>query len=408
MTAVMRPFDHAAVAPERAAAGARSEVNPVVRAAFYLFVFSIPFEMPQRTVPYEIPTLVGVLFLATTLLNPTACFRRVPAAGRWFIAYLWVFAMVAVVIAGDYPVLVWHLFLVMLQLVLIFWVATNLLRDERVWRGVLLALVLACCLRAGLQVAGIAVTAREQWTGGERITALGQNANLSAMILSAGLVGVVGLRLGVFTWPLVAMLGVAIIQTGSRGGLLCAAVGMLMFLWQGRTVWLRVRNAAVGLAAISLLSWGAVHSTVMRARFQQAATEHTLAGRERIYPALIEMFGERPLLGWGPIDNQFEIARRIGDQLRPRRDAHNLVGELLTATGIAGAIPFLIGLALCVRAGWRGRKGPHGIVSFALLCAVLVGTISGTWIAAKVLWLALAFALAAGTTPGTGVRPCAV
>jgi hypothetical protein len=255
VTAAVRSFvAPGAALPARPPALAPSAVNPVVRAAFYLFVFSIPFELPQRTIPYEVPTLVGMLFLATTLLNPSACYRRMPAAGWWFVAYLWAFGLVTIVTAGDYPALVWHLFLVMLQLVLIFGVATNLLRDERVWRGVLVALVLACCARAGLQVLGIAVTAREQWTGGERITALGQNANLSAMILSAGLVAVAGLRLGIVTWPLAALLGVAIIQTGSRGGLLCAAVGMVMFLCQGRTLWLRVRNAAVGIIAISLLT----------------------------------------------------------------------------------------------------------------------------------------------------------
>ena len=93
---------------ERARTAAPSTVNPVVRAAFYLFVFSIPFELPQRTIPYEVPTLMGMLFLATTVLNPSACYRRLPAAGWWFVAYLWAFALVTVVIAGDYPALVWQ------------------------------------------------------------------------------------------------------------------------------------------------------------------------------------------------------------------------------------------------------------------------------------------------------------
>ena len=109
------------------------------------------------------------------------------------------------------------------------------------------------------------------------------------------------------------------------------------------------------------------------------------------------MFSERPLGGWGPITNQFEVARRIDERAVPRRDAHNLVLELLTATGVVGAIPFLVGLGLCVRAGWRARSGPLGIAPLAVLMGVMMGTVSGTWIASKILWFALALTLAAGS-----------
>ena len=40
-----------------------------VRAALYLFVLSIPFEMPNRTIPIEIPTLFGSLFLLATFVS---------------------------------------------------------------------------------------------------------------------------------------------------------------------------------------------------------------------------------------------------------------------------------------------------------------------------------------------------
>lgn len=391
-------------------AAARSSVNPLVRWTFYLFVLSIPFEMPHRTIPLEIPTLTGFAFLASTLLNPTACFRRIPAALVWFGVYLWVLALSTVVNVSDHPQMVLRLSVSMIQLVLIFWVGANLLADPRVRRGVLLALVVACAVRAGLQVTGVAATSHAVWTGGERVTALGQNANLSAIILSAGLITVIGLHLGALAWPLGLLMGLAIIQTGSRGGLLCAAVGLLAFLWQGRTPWIRLRTAALGFAAIGLLSWGAYRSDMMRSRFEQAAEEGQLAGRERIYPALLEMFGERPLLGWGPIDNQYEIARRIDERQKIRRDAHNLVLELLTTAGALGAFPFLIGLALCLRAAWRARHGPAGILPLALVGTVLMGTVSGTWIASKILWLALAHTLASDGPVGPlpAPPPCAV
>ena len=108
------------------------------------------------------------------------------------------------------------------------------------------------------------------------------------------------------------------------------------------------------------------------------------------------MIAERPWLGWGPTENQYEIGKRIGEEKKDRRDAHNIVLELLSATGIIGAIPFLIGLVLSVASAWRARKGALSMLPLALLVTVLMGTMSGTWIAAKILWLVMGIALAAG------------
>lgn len=381
-----------------AVARSRAAVALLLRLAFYFFVFSIPFEMPHRTIPLEIPTLTGSVFLLATLIQPSAAYRRIPGAFLWFVVYLWVFGLSTLVNRGEHLSLVITQFLLLLQLILILWAGTNLLRDRQVMRGALLALALACTVRAAMQVFGIAASETALWTGGVRVTVLGQNPNLSAIILSAGLVTVLNLRPRLIAWPIAAMIGVALIQTGSRGGLACAAAGILALLWQGRTPWARVRSLLFGLAALALLALGAWRSDMLRHRMEAAALSGSLAGREEIYPAALNMIAERPWLGWGPTENQFEIGKRIGEMKKERRDAHNMVLELLSATGLVGAIPFLIGLGLCVVGAWRARRGALHMLPFALLVTVLVGTMSGTWIASKILWLAMAVALAAGQT----------
>jgi O-antigen ligase len=106
------------------------------------------------------------------------------------------------------------------------------------------------------------------------------------------------------------------------------------------------------------------------------------------------MFLEKPVLGWGPVANTYELALRIGERERPLRAAHNAVLELVTATGVVGAIPFLVGAWLCARAAWRSRRGPHGVLPLALFGSVLISNMSGDWIAAKLIWIVLAYALA--------------
>jgi len=120
------------------------------------------------------------------------------------------------------------------------------------------------------------------------------------------------------------------------------------------------------------------------------------------------MIAEKPLLGWGPTENQYEIAKRIGEEKKNSRDAHNIVLELLSATGILGAIPFLIGMSLCIGGAWRARKGPLHMFPLAFLTTVLIGCISGTWIASKILWLAFSIALAAGGAVKDQEQACAV
>lgn len=393
---VLFPEAYAGVAPAAAAPGSRVVVNPLVRLAFYLFIFSIPFEMPDRSIPAEIPTLTGALFLLVTLFNFNAAYRRIPKPLFWFGAWLWFFGLSTMWNRGDHFAQVIALFLTFVQLVMLMWAGSNVLRDPRVMKGVLLTFALAVFLRAALQVLGIGATYHQEWTGGYRTTVLGQNPNHSAIIMAAGLVAVLNLRFRVIAWLMAGVIGLALIQTGSRAGLICAAAGTLVLLWHGRTTWARVRGVLLGFVVLTLLAFAALRSPMLSARFQEAVTEHSLAGRERIYPAVLSMISERPVLGWGPVENQYEIAQRIGEEKQESRDAHNLVLELFSSTGFLGAVPFLIGFMLCVREAWRGRRSRWQMLPLALLMAVLTGSISGTWIASKVLWFALAVAVAAG------------
>jgi O-antigen ligase len=111
-------------------------------------------------------------------------------------------------------------------------------------------------------------------------------------------------------------------------------------------------------------------------------------------PAALTMIAERPIVGWGPVEFQHELARRLGIRWG-QKDAHNLYTHLLLEVGIVGAVPFLIGLFLCVRAAWQGRSGNLGLMPLACLMTILAANMFLTHLARKPLWLVLALALAA-------------
>ncbi len=420
-----------AVAPVRpgvATALVTPALNPIVRWAFALLVFSIPFEFPERSFPVEIPTITAAIFLLATPLQLRACYARRPAALVWFAVYLYAFAVSAAwnarhaaatdVNNASYGTEVTKLFALLLQVVLVFWAAYNLLQSPRVARFTLVVLALACTVRALLPVLGIARTSHAIWGGGERITALGQNANNSAMILAAGFVALLGLQYRAerplvrprwLVAPIIALLGLSVVDTGSRGGIVALGAGLLPLMFSGaRTLWLGVRNAVIAALAIGLVIFTAYQSDSVRRRFTEAVEGGALAGRERIYPSLLQMSRERPFIGWGPVNNKYELGLRLNERIFRRRDAHNVVLEVLSSTGLAGTIPFLAGLGLCCVGAWRARRGRQGMLPFALLLVVLAANMSGNWIASKLLWLVLAYGLASmshGGGDATGLPP---
>jgi O-antigen ligase len=377
----------------------------LLRAGLYLLVASIPFEYPERSIPLEIPTLTGAIFLLGTLLHPRKCYGWLPPAFFWFGGYLLVF-LLSILVGGEHASEAFAEFVVVLQGVLILLAAGSLMREERIATGAMMSLVAACAVRAALPLLGLARTTSVVWTGGERVSALGQNANSAAMILAAGLVALIGLAYGrrgqsrfklLLTGALGTLLGFAILETGSRGGLAAALGGVLVFALAADSLRTRVRNAVIGALAIGLLIVGTLHLPMMKNRLEDSMKTGNMAGRELLYPALWTMFLEKPVLGWGPVTNTYELALRIGERERPLRAAHNIVLELLTATGLVGAVPFLVGAWLCARNAWRARRAAHGVLPLALFCSVLLSNMSGDWIASKLIWVVLGYALASGS-----------
>jgi len=400
-------------APVRAIPG--TPVNRVVLAAFYLMVFSFNFEMPDRG-GWEIPAMTAALFLASTPLALRACYGRIPSALLWFAGFLWVFGASSLlhgwVNFGD----VRHYFIVLVEAILVGWASLNLFSRVAVGVTALWCYVFSALARSVLPMIGVGRTSYTVWTGGERVTAFGQNANFSAILLAAGLVTLLGLaygrrgtsrRIRLAALPIGVLIGAAIIETGSRGGLLALGGGLVALMFTaGGNLKVRVRNGLVTVLALGLLAYAAFTATVMKNRLEATAETGTLAGREQLWPSLVDMALEKPWTGWGPINNQYEVADRTTDMAREHRDAHNLWLELFTALGLAGAVPFLTGLGICVVAAWRGRTSPYGIVPFALIALFLVANVSTNLVAYKPFWWVLALAFASGQLAPREGAPC--
>jgi len=381
-------------------------VNRIVQYGFYAFILSIPLEYPDRTIPVELHTLTGAAFLLVALLQSRVCFQRPPAPFWLFVIYLYVWTTLGV-LTGPRDVSEFSTaFLIYVEEVLLFWTAYNLMRNEVIARNALTVFIFSCGLMALLLRSGLLESTSElgaRYSG--RLSGMGQNPNSLAGNFALAILVVLGLSYGAnkhilrfrsLYLLLIPLMGVCLINTTSRGGFMALVVGLLMFALKRGNISSKVKIFTTVSVLLVLFVWGSYYSGSMWNRYQKTIEDGNMAAREEIFPDAWQMFLEKPLIGWGPVNNNYELAARTAEEGREnqQRDTHNLWLEVLTATGLVGAIPFFAGVWICSRAAWKARAMTFGILPFVLMSTLLVLNVSMNWIQSKQGWLVFAFALA--------------
>ncbi len=413
-----RPFAPSGRRPAPAAAGPSAgpnndqaalnyrAVNILVRWMLYGFIFSLPFEYPDRKIPVEIPTLTAAIFLLVTLLDIKNCYRKPPKVIWLFALYVAIYSMMTAFVEHPKPAV--DQIIRFIQIFFLFWSGYNLMRYEHIANRALLALGAGCGVLGLMQVLRImTVTVYDSWGYySERTTVLGQNPNNLANNLALGLIALLGIaaaRNKSLPWfrylmlPFALVLAKAIVDTGSRGGFLSLAGGMLVLMVTGETFMMKLRNFLIVLLAMAFLGVVVSNST-MRSRLEDSATGN-MTGREQIYPVAWEIFSEKPIFGWGPSDNTYELGERLPHRPEDEtRDYHNLPLSVLTATGLVGAVPFLSCILFCVYMGWRARRSTQGLLPFAIAVTIVLINTGGDWSASKLDWLLLAYCVASAST----------
>lgn len=386
-------------------------VPRAVRILFALFAFTLPFEAMQlgsMTGMVSLPKLAGLLFFIGYLLYYNGLFSSrslppIPAAMWWFVAFLAVDAVNGIVFGpSEYLRDLIGAMFQLTQLIVLCWIGSDLLKDDKTSRTVLLAYTAAACLFAAgvvFKVPGFYVELAEG-----RESGMGQDPNAVAGNSATAIVIILGFVLYTSQrrlWLMLASVPLfgALVFSGSRGEVLAFVVGSAIYLLPYRRSKRVLAAVLLATLAIAAVIYFIAQNSDFLERWEKTYYEGDLAGREDIFPAAGEMIRERPIVGWQSVNWVYELGRRVGGVWTWRgRDAHNLYLAVLLETGLLGAVPFFIGLWWCTRAAWRARHGPLGLMPLGLLFTLLVGGMSLTPLYSKVPWLILALTLA-GRTP---------
>jgi len=396
-------------------AGRRPELsrpNALVRWAFYLSAFAIPFArlyVPGTGERVGVIRLVQLLLGVAVVSQPRVCLRLVPMALPWFAAYCAVRIFSGLWLSPQLLASWWPSTFDWLQFSLpSVWVIFNLLQFPKIGQNGLWAFASGCSLCAMLHILGIGVSAVDNSLEDIRTTIFGENANVVGATYALAVISLVGRGLFrnvkpsryLLLFPLIVLTGIGAAKTGSRTTVVLVAVGLFVLLFQVEAFTSRPKRYAALIvigAGLAGVLWQV--PTVMD-RFKELDTQHIGEHnpRARMAPVLWEIFLRSPIYGSGPDQYQFELTRRAMPYLvRDQRTiaAHNLALLLLVETGMIGFLIFSTGLWKSLAAAWKVRHKACGLLPLALLLPFVVSAfVLSNPATDHVFWFAVAYALA--------------
>ncbi len=394
------------------ARGADEEAPKLVRRLFLFFVFTIPFEATDVGFAsgwFSLAKMSGLLFFTCyafyySFVSRRRSFPRVPPIMWCFAVYIAVYVIRGFYISDEFFQFFIVRLLTLLQLTGLCWVSSDLLRENKFKKSVLLIYSFASVVLAVAILLGVPGFAEAIETySGERLSSESQDPNTVAAMMSLSALITVAMAISSGSGQLLqklTFLGLSfpplavVVKTGSRGGMAAFLAGLLVYLCPHRRRTQMIQSLIIASLIASGVVYAIAHDPAALSRWALTFEQGSLAGREEIIPVAAEMITERPLFGWGPTEFLYDLGQRMGRRWKTM-DAHNLLLHLMLEVGLMGTIPFLIGLSLCVRSAWRDRSGSYGPLFISLMLTTLIVNMSISGLARKWTWLVFAFALSA-------------
>lgn len=378
--------------------------DSVIRYVYYAFIFSIPYEILDiglggRNI--TITKIIGYILILVALHAWRICFQPPPAAFWYFAGYLGMYAIFGALQEVQLQGAIIGRFITSLQLLVLFWVSYNLLRYDKIATGALLALITSCNTVVLVSIAG---QGNNQSAG--RASALGENPNIYGVVMSLGLLALVGIsyggkiankRIRFLAWMCSGGLATAVAYSGSRGAAVALGIGLMALLVTRKMVTQNIKTTAIILLVVGLVVSAIYSSDFVRVRWEKTIRTGDVAGRDRIFWQSLDMFSEKPIIGWGPVAHNYELGSRLGLTVR---DTHNLYFHILHESGLLGGTLFFSGLALCLRAALLAQVGVRGKLPLSMMCFLLIINTKGTYHYQKLAWFVLAYVLASGYVHG--------
>lgn len=234
---------------------------------------------------------------------------------------------------------------------------------------------------------------------GGRVSIFGDNENSIAIKLCISILIIINFILfektkliyKVVSALFIPLLLAFMLETGSRTGVVCLFVGILLFFFnlKGRSVSQKI----IIFISIPFLIYFVVqrfmYSEIAQKRFERTIENSDLAGRDRIWKKIVLMIEENPITGHGVTGFTAMSTEAFGKFNSP----HNVILEILVTTGMIGLSLFCFFMFKVFQNTWRSYIDHKFILPLVLFVCYLLIVMTSHTLENKLAWFMLAFCL---------------
>ena len=233
-----------------------------------------------------------------------------------------------------------------------------------------------------------------------RMTTLGSDPNFVASYLSLGMVMSIYLLLKAIVVPkkiwylsvlLIPLFMFGIIDTGSRGGLIALAFGLLSIIFTKKGVKKQLLYTVFIAIVFGFGTYFIFHDASFLYRLQLAVDDGDTAGRDFIWQKAWGLTSDSPLFGLGYYGYMARLGPITGGSML--KATHNTYLAMILATGWIGAILFLVFNYYVLKSVWKYRTYPFGNFLFSALIVCSISAQSINLEISKWYWIILALSI---------------
>ncbi len=276
----------------------------------------------------------------------------------------------------------------LVQCLVLFYFCFCLFEREQTQRFFLSAVFLGALISSCLTLLGIGLTER---VGVARFSFGGLDENIMAGLIGLGIIGGIYLLFDNKNKFTKICIGSGLIimimfltSTGSRGGMLATAVGIVGYFGYSRkkTKWV------LGIIVLAILLWQISSSEMASSRWENTIQTGDTANRENIFYSSWQLFIDNIWIGRGDINSYNKLGIRFG---QAEVGFHNEILWVLCSTGVIGACFIFQVLWKICKNVWSDHISWRSGVSMAYLLLVGVLILSLEIHHQKIFWIILAF-----------------
>lgn len=366
-------------------------------------IFLVPFDNLATLSSFSLArnpaAVIGLMLSVAFVVKRLKFFRLGRGPTFWGFVYLLSTFVTQLLLSGTNREIEIVYYAQWVQPVILFLIMTDLCKDPRSLAYICLAFFGALSTMALTSFMGLeGLTVVNIGQIGDRMGFSAVNLNRQAYWYALGLTVLVWIvlerkprlrKVEMLVAAGAVLLALALLRTGSRGGLLAATTGIFVLL----SLSLRKRNLSALASLIPLLVlagfWLASTNEIVVARFGALMAGTDDGSRMSIWLPALDLVAEKPWLGVGP-----GFADVLGDERGMGRNisSHNSYLQVTLAFGIPVFLIWVAFLTSIMVRCWRYRDTPIGALLFAMVAASLVNGISSDLGFNKYFWVLLAVA----------------